>query len=109
MAMPAVARGSAHTAALAVLIVYEGLAVVTGVKLALMEEAMAPPPQYFLRAWGLVVLSFHQVLYLPALSVLFSAMHCGIVHFLGISTFHTKNKKFLVCLNTVQENHLHSM
>jgi hypothetical protein len=48
-----------------------------------MEDGMIPPPPYWLRAWGIIAVLFHQILYLPALSILFSAMHCGIVHFIG--------------------------
>lgn len=86
MPMPALAEPSAHTASLCVLIIYLGLVIFSGIKLALMEEGTVPPPPYFLRVWGLVSVGFHHILYLPALSILFSAMHCGIVHYLGNSS-----------------------
>ena len=83
MVMPALASASAHTASIVILLLYLALVIISGIKLALMEDGTVAPPVHWLRAWGVVAVSCHTILYLPALSILFSAMHCGIVYFTG--------------------------
>ncbi len=82
--MPPLASASAHTATLTVLIIYLGLVIISGIKLALMEEGTIPPPPFWLMLWGCSTIVLHSILYLPALSVFFSALHCGIVNFTGM-------------------------
>lgn len=84
MVMPPVADSTVQTAILSLVIIYLGLVLVVGARLAfLLSDGDGSSPK-LLKAWGTTTVVIHQVIYLPILSVLFSVLHCGIVNIRGM-------------------------
>lgn len=88
MVMPPVAESGVQTALLSIVIIYLGLVLVVGGRLAyLLSDGDGSNPK-LLKAWGTVTVLVHQVIYLPILSILFSALHCGIAEIRGMFLQH---------------------
>lgn len=88
MVMPPVADPGAQTAVLSIVIIYMGLVMVVGARLAfLLEDGDGSNPQW-LKVWGFFTMGLQQIIYLPILSMLFSVLHCGISNVRGILSAH---------------------
>ena len=87
MVMPPVADSSVQTAVLSIAILYLGLVLTVGARLAfVLGEGDGGHPKW-IRLWGLVTITVQQILYLPILSMLFSVLQCGIVNVRGIHLY----------------------
>jgi hypothetical protein len=78
MVMAPISEPSVQTAVLSIAIVYLGLVLAIGSRLAFVLGEDGSNPRW-IRLWGLVTIVVQQIIYLPLLSMLFSVLHCGIV------------------------------
>lgn len=85
MVMPPVADNSVQTAVLSIVIIYLGLVLIIGIRLAfVLGEGDGSHPKW-IRLWGMATILVQQIIYLPILSMLFSVLHCGIVSMRGMT------------------------
>lgn len=83
MVMPPVADPGVQTAVLSLAIIYLGLVLVIGGRLAfILGEGDGSHPKW-IKLWGTVTIVIQQIIYLPILSMLFSVLHCGIITLRG--------------------------